>query len=269
MSNEFIVAAIESLFIPVAINSNTDAGTSHDVEIIGLFNESTWDYPVARYIDPDDNSDLAPRLYSSFDLDAHIERMKTSTTVFYGECPEFLKKPYIISVEPKELHITISQTQNLTFFINAFDTDVSYRWYINDQQQSSSSSEFSSSFTANTYYTVKAVVSNTSNDSKTIIWTINEQSGINISNKLNNAYYEIRMLKRGNHSLQILFHLPYSGNVSIIMHDIKGRILSMVPYGRLLKGENIVHYDIKPYAEKILFCSIMVDGKRVYTKKWF
>ncbi len=153
MSDPFIVSAVTFHFVPVAINSNTSAGDSHDIEIINLFGESTWDYPVNWYVDPNvapgPSNALAPRLYMNQSFAAHVDRMKDALTAYDGGAPALLLEPYITVVKPaKKTTYLPGGTTKVEFEVSPYGSSsgLSYTWHVDGKQQAGDGPTFAHSF---------------------------------------------------------------------------------------------------------------------------
>ncbi len=137
----------------MAINSNTSSGTEHDVEIIEIFGESTWDYPVNRYVDPNDDpspqNSLADRLYNNRDFETHVQRMDDAVTAYHGSGAPFLAEPYVVVERPRKkiLYLDSGQTQ-VTFEISPYgpSSSVTYAWYVNGEDQNNDNAPLSYAF---------------------------------------------------------------------------------------------------------------------------
>jgi hypothetical protein len=87
LSNRFVVDAIESQFVPVAVFNNVDG---EDRKVLESFGEPTWNNPAVRIIKPD-RSMLAPRLYGEYTVEATLETIHTALATSDGDVPRWLE----------------------------------------------------------------------------------------------------------------------------------------------------------------------------------
>jgi hypothetical protein len=149
-----LVSAIEFLFIPVAINSNDSTNTPHDHEIIGIFNESLWDYPVNHYVDPNEppgpGNSLAFRLYNNYTFNMHFLRMTEAMLAYDGVSSPYFDEPYVVVVKPRKKTTFLPDGETeVEFEISPYEqsTTPSYTWFVDGEEQDAGASQFSHSFT--------------------------------------------------------------------------------------------------------------------------
>lgn len=87
LSNRFVVDAIESQFVPVAVFNNVDG---EDRDVLESFGEPTWNNPAVRVIRPD-RTMLAPRLYGDYTVEATLETIQTALEASGGDVPRWLE----------------------------------------------------------------------------------------------------------------------------------------------------------------------------------
>ena len=68
MSHPLIAEIIETYFVPLAIHNNKGG---HDAEVLGLYNEPSWNNPVMRIVDQN-GKDVLPRLSGKYNEGAVI-----------------------------------------------------------------------------------------------------------------------------------------------------------------------------------------------------
>jgi hypothetical protein len=87
LSHPLVVEAIEDLFVPVAIHNNKPG---KDAEILKRFNETAWNYPVARLLDAK-GVDLIPRQEGLFAVGEIATRMIAALKAAQREAPAYLQ----------------------------------------------------------------------------------------------------------------------------------------------------------------------------------
>ena len=87
LSHPFIVEAIESYFIPVAIFNNR---SGLDAQTLREFREPGWNNPVVRIISPVSKDDLVPRLNGDYSQYALLERITQALGKIKTPVPPYL-----------------------------------------------------------------------------------------------------------------------------------------------------------------------------------
>lgn len=86
MSHPLIVEAAEDLFVPVAIHNNKPGA---DDAVRERFDEPSWNYPVARYVDSE-GDDLIERRDRIYDVQPTAVRMAMALDAAGQEVPVYL-----------------------------------------------------------------------------------------------------------------------------------------------------------------------------------
>lgn len=128
--------------------------TAHDLEMIEIFGEDTWDYPVNRYVDPNvapgPGNSLAERLYNDIDFATHVARMGDALLAYDGETSSYLEQPYVVVVEPRRrtLYLHPGDTE-ADFEVSPYEqpSAASYAWYVDGEPQDSTDASLTHTFT--------------------------------------------------------------------------------------------------------------------------
>lgn len=86
MSHPLIVEAAEDLFVPVAMYNNVGG---HDGAVRERFEEPSWNYPVARYVDAA-GDDLIERRDRVYDVQPTAARMVAALEAAEADVPAYL-----------------------------------------------------------------------------------------------------------------------------------------------------------------------------------
>ncbi len=87
LSDDLIVAAADSAFVPVAVYNNHDGA---DRLVLERFKEPPWNNPVVRIMDAE-GRDLAPRLADTYEKEALARQMVAALTGAKREVPGYLR----------------------------------------------------------------------------------------------------------------------------------------------------------------------------------
>ena len=87
LSHPLIVETIESYFVPLAIFNNR---RGHDAEVLHYYNEPTWNNPVVRIVQAD-QEDILPRLSGTYTPSGLVHYMISALTMEGHPIPQYLK----------------------------------------------------------------------------------------------------------------------------------------------------------------------------------
>lgn len=87
LSHPLLVEAIEDLFVPVLVYNNKPG---QDEKLLKHFDEPSWNYPVARYLDSDEK-DLIVRKDKIWTVGATVDRMIAALEKAEREVPTYLQ----------------------------------------------------------------------------------------------------------------------------------------------------------------------------------
>ena len=106
LTHPFIVEAIETYFVPLAIYNNKD-GT--DADVLRKFDEPSWNNPVSRIIDPNSKKDIAKRLNGKYDMANLVSFISTGIIESGQLIPDYLDLLYQEStaVDLRETHLSM------------------------------------------------------------------------------------------------------------------------------------------------------------------
>lgn len=106
LTHPFIVEAIETYFVPLAIYNNK-GGT--DADVLRKFDEPSWNNPVARIIDPNSEKDITQRLNGKYDLASLVSFISNGIFESGQLIPEYLDLLYqeTITVDVRETHLSM------------------------------------------------------------------------------------------------------------------------------------------------------------------
>ncbi len=106
LTHPFIVEAIETYFVPLAIYNNKRGA---DGAILRKFDEPSWNNPVSRIIDPNSEKDITKRLNGKYDM-ANLVSFISNGIIESGQLiPEYLDLLYkeVTAVDLRETHLSM------------------------------------------------------------------------------------------------------------------------------------------------------------------
>lgn len=106
LTHPFIVEAIETYFIPLAIYNNKKGA---DGDILRKFGEPSWNNPVSRIIDPKSEKDLVKRLNGKYDMEGLLSFISNGVLESGALIPEYLDLLYreVSVTDLRETHLAM------------------------------------------------------------------------------------------------------------------------------------------------------------------
>jgi len=182
--------------------------------------------------------------------------------------------PELISYLPEELNFTVIQDSVVIFEVNAedIDSDLEYEWYVDNEIQTESTSEFIYQFINLGVIEIKSIASDEEYEIETI-WTVEVEA----SSGLNDLLPTISKLHQNypnpfNPSTTIKYNLSETSNIRIEIYNIKGQFVktwvnqtkeagyhSIEWYGRDSSGN--------PVSSGLYLYKLIIDNKSIDMKK--
>ena len=147
--------------------------------------------------------------------------------------------PQLDSYLPIEDTLYVNAGEVMAFALVCGEENITYSWYINDEQQSATSFVFNYSPTINGWHEVTGVVSNENYDLPKV-WWINVTGGTGINNDIVNskAILYQNIPNPFNPETSIKFSLVESGHSLLEIYNIKGQLVKTLVNNNLPAGEH-------------------------------
>jgi len=198
----------------------------------------------------------------------------TSGTSFQLTINPVNDPPEIISYSPEELSFEITEEQEISFEVNAedIDSDLTYTWFVNNENQNIPDYLFTYQFSENGNYEIKCTI----NDEEFFLDTIWNIS-VNLAEINNSLTLPTQLL--GNYpnpfnpSTTISFSVTQSSDFATIeIYNLKGQKVKTLPVSNSQSHAGSVSWDgtnqtNNPVSSGIYYYKLVVDGKTVDTKK--
>jgi NAD(P)H-hydrate repair Nnr-like enzyme with NAD(P)H-hydrate dehydratase domain len=153
--------------------------------------------------------------------------------------------PEIISFNPSETEINATLNTTLDFSVEAddIDSELSYAWYIDEEEEENNSTEFTSQFTESGEYQVKVIVSD-EEYSLEHSWSVI----VPVSNDNNETTPLVTGIVSNypnpfNPNTTIMYSLHQESPVNITIYDIKGKVVRSIACGSQTAGLHNVAWD--------------------------
>ncbi|MDA3814446.1 MAG: T9SS type A sorting domain-containing protein, partial [Candidatus Cloacimonetes bacterium] len=127
----------------------------------------------------------------------------------------------------------------MAFALFCNDENVTYSWYVDDEQQGATSFIFNLTITVNGWHEVKGVASNENYDLSKVWWVeITGGTGTTGDVVSNNAVLYQNVPNPFNPETNIKFYLDESSHVSLEIYNIKGQLVKTLVNNDLSAGEH-------------------------------
>jgi len=183
-------------------------------------------------------------------------------------------EPILIDYSPEELSITIYQNNSLDFNVNAEDIDsvIEYNWYIDNEIQPETSSDFSYNFTELGEFDIKSIISDEEFNIETI-WDITVEEDVEALEDILPVHTRLyqNVPNPFNPNTTIRYQLAETNHVTIDIFNIRGERINRLKDDVLQPGyyENIWSGDDfsgKDISSGIYFIRLKTDTKESIIK---
>jgi len=147
--------------------------------------------------------------------------------------------PQLISYLPIEDTLYVNSGEVMAFALVCEDDNITYSWYVDDEQQIETSFIFGLTPTVNGWHEVVGVISNENFDLPKV-WWVYVTGGTGISNNVvsNRAILHQNIPNPFNPETNIKFSLVKSGHASLEIFNIKGQLVKTLANNHLQSGEH-------------------------------
>jgi len=147
--------------------------------------------------------------------------------------------PQLDSYLPIEDTLYVNAGEAMAFALVCDDDNITYSWYVNDEQQLETGFIFNLTPTVNDWHEVKGVVSNENYDLPKVWWVF-VTGGTEVSENIvsNKTILYQNIPNPFNPETNIKFYLDESGSVSLEIYNIKGQLVKTLVNNDLPAGEH-------------------------------